>query len=143
MDRLLADGRIGPSYLRIPEIASLIVDALRYRNARDFDLHNFVVMPNHVHILVTPQIPVSNFMHSLKRFTARQANRTLGLTGQAFWQDESYDRLVRDAREFDRIASYIERNPVDAGLVSEPDRFQWSSAWPANRPQLSNLPHDA
>ena len=67
----------------------------------------------------------------------------LGRTGQAFWQDESYDRLVRDAREFGRIASYIERNPVDAGLVTEPERFHWSSAWPIpNRPQVSNLPHD-
>jgi REP element-mobilizing transposase RayT len=101
-------------------------------------------MPNHVHILVTPINAVSKFMHSLKRFTAREANRILRTTGHSFWQDESYDRLVRDDREFERIAMYIERNPVDAGIVTEPAQFQWSSAWPiANRPQVSNLPHDA
>src|SRR5262249_48182900 len=92
MDRLLAEVRTGPSHLRRPEIASLVVDAIRYRDPCEYHLHNFVVMPNHVHILVTPQISVCKFMQSLKRFTARNANRILGVTGQPFWQDESYDR---------------------------------------------------
>ncbi len=144
MDRLLADAGVGPSHLRTPEIASLVVESIRYRHLIDYDLHCFVVMPNHVHILVTPIEPVCKFMHSLKRFTAREANRMLGTTGRPFWQDESYDRLVRDDLEFERIAKYIERNPVDAGIVTEPTQFPWSSAWPiANRPQVSNLPHNA
>jgi REP element-mobilizing transposase RayT len=143
MDRLLADARVGPSYLRMPEIASLVVESICHRHLIDYDLHCFVVMPNHVHILVTPIQPVSRFMHSLKRFTAREANRMLGTTGRPFWQDEGYDRLVRDDLEFESIAKYIERNPVDAGIVSEPAQFRWSSAWPiANRPQVSNLPHN-
>jgi hypothetical protein len=80
-------------------------------------------------------------MHSLKRFTAKEGNRMLGLTGQPFWQDESYDRLIRDG-EFERIANYIEMNPVKAGLVSAPEDFPWSSARPIdNRPQVVNLPH--
>jgi putative DNA methylase len=74
-------------------------------------------------------------MRSLKRFTARQANRMLGLTGSPFWQDESYDRLVRTGDEFDRIARYIEMNPVHAGLVSEPEQFPWCTTGPiTNRP---------
>jgi hypothetical protein len=78
-------------------------------------------------------------MQSLKRFTARDGNRILGLTGQPFWQDESYDRLVRDEREFQRIAQYIEANPVNAGLVATPEEFPWSSARPIdNRPQVDN-----
>ena len=144
MDRLLADARVGPTCLRIPEIASQVVESIQYRHLIEYDLHRFVVMPNHVHILVTPFQPVSAFMHSLKRFTACAANRTLGTTGQPFWQEESYDRLVRSQLEFDRIAKYIERNPVDAGLVTEPAQFRWSSAWPiANRPQVSNLHYKA
>ena len=144
MDRLLADARVGPTYLRIPDIASQVVESIQYRHLIEYDLHRFVVMPNHVHILVTPFQPVSAFMHSLKRFTACVANRTLGTTGQPFWQAESYDRLVRNNLEFERIAKYIERNPVDAGLVTEPAEFRWSSAWPiANRPQVSNLPYKA
>jgi hypothetical protein len=66
----------------------------------------------------------------------------LGLTGLPFWQDESYDRLVRNDTEFARIVDYIERNPVTAGLVATPEEFPWSSARPiANRPQVDNLPH--
>jgi putative transposase len=99
-------------------------------------------MPNHVHLLVTPLVEVSKLMQSLKRFTARQGNRMLGLTGQPFWQDESYDRLVRSRQEFQRIAHYIERNPVNAGLTATAEEFPWSSAGPiANRPQVANLPH--
>ena len=67
-------------------------------------------------------------MHSLKRFTTREGNRILGLAGRPFWQEESYDRLVRDESEFARIARYIEMNPVRAGLVAEPQQFPWSSA---------------
>jgi len=107
-----------------------------------FQLHHYAVMPNHVHLLVTPAVPVSKLMHSLKRYTAREANRVLGLSGKPFWQDESYDRLVRDHSEFDRIARYIEWNPVRSGLAAVPEAYAWSSAWPIdNRPQVSNLPH--
>ena len=105
-------------------------------------LHHYAVMPNHVHLLVTPTVPVSKLMHSLKLYTAREANRVLGLSGKPFWQDESYDRLVRDQSEFDRIARYIEWNPVRSGLAAVPEAYAWSSAWPIdNRPQVSNLPH--
>lgn len=100
-------------------------------------------MPNHVHILITPQVSLSRIMQSLKRFTARESNRTLGMTGHPFWQDESYGRLVRDECEFERIKRYIEMNPVDAGLVTEPEKFPWSSAGPIlNRLQDAMLPHD-
>jgi putative transposase len=81
-------------------------------------------------------------MQSLKRFTGREGNRILGLTGQQFWQDESYDRLVRHDAEFDRIAHYIKTNPVKAGLATTPEEFPWSSASRvSNPPQVDNLPH--
>ena len=67
-------------------------------------------------------------MQSLKRFTGREGNRMLGLTGQPFWQDESYDRLVRNDTEFQRIVHYIETNPVTAGLAATPEDFPWCSA---------------
>src|SRR5207245_4842921 len=95
---------------------------------KQFHLHAYVVMANHVHILITPLVDVAKITHSLKRFTARKANDVLGLTGSPFWQDESYDHLVRDQPEFDRIVRYIENNPVKAGLVTDPRDFPWSSA---------------
>ncbi len=120
----------------------MVVEAIRFRDPRHYQLHAFVVMPNHVHLLVTPVVVVCKVMQSLKRFTAREGNRMLGLTGKPFWQDESYDRLVRNEKEFERIASYIEMNPVTAGLAATPEEFRWSSSWPIdNRPQVDNLPH--
>jgi len=144
MDRLLDNARTGPMYLRQPDIGNMVVDAIRYRDSAAYQLHKYVVMANHVHLLVTPHEPLSKLTQSLKRFTAREGNRMLGLTGQPFWQDESYDRLVRNEGEFQRIAFYIEMNPVRAGLAATPEAFPWSSAWPMNnRPQIANLPHNA
>jgi REP element-mobilizing transposase RayT len=125
-DRLLHEARSGPSYLRIPEIAKVVDDAIRYRDPSDYRLHAYVVMPNHVHMLVTPFDEVRKIMQSLKRFTAREANRVLGRSG-TFWAEESYDRIVRDQREFERIADYIENNPVVAGLASTPEGYLYSS----------------
>jgi putative DNA methylase len=79
-------------------------------------------------MLVTPRIDPSSFMRSLKGFTAREINKTLGLSG-ALWQKESYDHWVRNEDEFDKIRRYIENNPVKAGLVSKPEDFPWSSAY--------------
>jgi REP element-mobilizing transposase RayT len=143
MDRLLDNARTGPLYLRQPEIAKVVVEAIHYREReRHYQLHSYVVMANHAHLLVTPLAEVSKIMQSLKRFTAREGNRILGLTGNSFWQDESYDRLVRDKTEFQRIADYIEMNPVKCGLAVTPEEFLWSSARPINnRPQIDNLPH--
>jgi REP element-mobilizing transposase RayT len=144
MDRLLDNARKGRLFLRISEIANLVVDSIHYseQHLEQYQLHTYVVMANHVHLLVTPHVEISKLTQSVKRFTAREANRILGLTGQTFWQVETYDRLVRDRTEFQRIAAYIEMNPVNAGLVKTPEEFQWSSARPIkNRPQVTNLPY--
>jgi REP element-mobilizing transposase RayT len=85
-------------------------------------------MPNPVHLLATPKVMASRWLGPLKGFTAYRANELLGSHGQPFWQDESYDHLVRSATEFDRIRAYIEWNPVTAGLVVEAEAYGWSSA---------------
>ncbi|HWZ32460.1 MAG TPA: transposase [Bryobacteraceae bacterium] len=101
-------------------------DAIEHWRDR-YALHAWVVMANHVHILITPTVEVAKITKSLKWFTAREANKVLGLKGP-FWQDESYDRLVRNPAEFERIRKYIEWNPVRAGLVKTPEEYPWSSA---------------
>jgi REP element-mobilizing transposase RayT len=92
-----------------------------------YQLHAFVVMPNHVHLLATPHVSADQWLGPLKGFTAHEANRLLGTRGP-FWQEESFDRLVRSDEEFDRIRFYIEQNPVKAGLVLTAEAFLWSSA---------------
>jgi putative transposase len=85
-------------------------------------------MSNHVHILIWPKALLPEITKAIKGFTAREANRVLGRTGQKFWQDESFDHAVRSEDEFYRIMRYIERNPVKAGLVESPEQWPWSSA---------------
>jgi REP element-mobilizing transposase RayT len=131
MDRILDSAQHGPSFLKLPEIAQLIVNALHEgeRRFERYRLHAFVVMSNHVHALVTPSVSSTRWLGPLKGFTAHEANLLLGRAGKAFWQDESYDHLVRNAGEFERVQRYIELNPVKAGLVSDAAEFRWSSAW--------------
>jgi REP element-mobilizing transposase RayT len=87
-------------------------------------------MPNHVHLLVTPTIPLPKLTHSLKSFTATQANQILHQTGSPFWQQETYDHLVRTQPSFEKIKRYIENNPVKAGLVKNREDYPYSSATP-------------
>ena len=100
----------------------------------------WVVMPNHVHLLILPKVPVAVLMRWLKGSTARSANQILGRTGQPFWQDESYDHYLRHGSQIDRTIAYIEENPVSAGLVSSAENWPWSSAgWQAKPPAPPNL----
>jgi REP element-mobilizing transposase RayT len=131
MDRILDQAGAGPKHLGIPEIAAMVVASFRDGDRRfhRYELHSFVVIPNHVHLLVTSRIQATRWLGPLKGFTAHQANRILGFTGKPFWQHEGYDHLVRSSEEFARIGRYIENNPVSAGLVVEPEDFEWSSAY--------------
>ncbi len=129
MDRLLDQATNGPAFLRRHEIAQLVIDAIKDGEARflRYELHAFVVMPNHVHLLVTPHVIAKQWLGPLKGFTAHEANRALGRHAP-FWQAESYDHLVRDEKELRQTQRYIENNPVKAGLVELPEMFPWSSA---------------
>src|SRR5579864_5655327 len=82
MDRYLDSARGGPMYLKQEGIAELVVGSIRYgaERLRYYDLHAFVVMANHVHLLVEPLVAPRRFMQTLKGYTAREANRMLGRT---------------------------------------------------------------
>jgi len=129
VDRLLDTSATGPLFLRRPEIAEMMVAALEHgeHELHRYQLHAYVVMPNHVHLLATPHVLSSKWLGPLKGFTAHQANLLLGTHGP-FWQEESFDRLVRSGEQFDRIRAYIEQNPVKAGLAPTAEEFPWSSA---------------
>ena len=129
MDTALDNSDFGPHWLREPRVAAAVVDGILYGCSilHLFALHAFVVMPNHVHISITPHSPIRRITNGPKGSTARQANRILRRTARPFWQDESYDHWVRDEHEFNRICSYIEWNPVFAALVARPQDWPWSS----------------
>jgi hypothetical protein len=107
-----------------------MMDAIHFGETKlgFYSLHAFVLMPNHVHLLITPRVSVSRLMNGLKGITAREANSILRRKGRHFWQDESFDHWVRSSAEFDRIQAYIERNPISARLANKPETCPWSSA---------------
>jgi REP element-mobilizing transposase RayT len=129
MDRLLDGCATGPAYLKMTRIAEVVEQGIRRGEGVEYLLHAWVIMPNHVHLLITPRIEMREVMRRMKGRTAREANLVLGRTGVAFWQDESYDRVVKDGEEFRRVEGYILRNPVRAGLAREVEEYRWSSAW--------------
>ena len=93
LDRTLDRAPSGPEWLREPALADLVSSVIE---AADGDrhlcrLHSFVVMPNHVHVLITPHRPLYEVTKWIKGVSARRANQLLGRTGRPFWQDESFD----------------------------------------------------
>ena len=106
-----------------------MVDALEYgeKQLKLYDLLAWVVMANHVHIVIYPNVALSKITRSIKGFSARRANAILQRTGP-FWMEESYDHWVRSETELDRIVQYIEGNPIAAGLCDKPEDWRWSSA---------------
>jgi putative transposase len=139
MDRYLDTTRFGPRDLSKEHIARIVVNSLRRGvELGHYDLRAWVIMANHVHALLLPKVSPRLLLRALKGPAAREANRALGRTGRPFWQAESYDHWVRDAREFEKIAAYIENNPVKAGIVARPEDYPWSiAAAPAARDDKS------
>jgi putative transposase len=92
-------------------------------------------MANHVHLLITPKVAIERITKGIKGVSSRKANLILGRTGTIFWQQESFDHWVRNESEMQRVHSYIERNPVSAGLVKTPSDWPWSSASTVKSPK--------
>ena len=107
----------GSCLLKDPANASVVADALRHFNGDRYELASFVVMPNHVHVLFRPLEghALPEIVKSWKGFTSREINKQAGKTG-ALWQDEYWDRLIRNEQHFFKVAEYIRENPVKAKL---------------------------
>ncbi|MGB1128860.1 MAG: REP-associated tyrosine transposase [Haloferula sp.] len=130
--RLIAsyeDAGRGQCWLRDPRNAQLVVDALTHFDRERYDLIEWCVMPNHVHVLVVIRegFLMSEMVRSWKSYTARLINQNLGQSGQV-WARNYHDRLIRDTEHLERARRYILMNPVKAGLSKTPEDWQWSSA---------------
>jgi type I restriction enzyme R subunit/putative DNA methylase len=128
------DAGHGECHLRRQEIARLVADALQFFDGQRYELRGWVVMPDHVHVVIWPRPPetLSRVLHSWKSFTSIQANKLLVRAGSAFWQGESYDHLVRDRDDHARCVAYTVNNPVSARLCARPEDWPWSSAYRPN-----------
>jgi REP element-mobilizing transposase RayT len=130
------DRGCGECWLRRPEIADLVANALRFFVGERYQLSAWIVMPNHVHAVLWPMPNhiLSEITQSWKRFTAREANRLLQRTGQAFWQPEVFDHWIRNDKEHARCCHYVVNNPVKARLCAAPEDWRWSSGWRERQP---------
>jgi putative transposase len=128
-DRMLDTASSGPIWLQDAEIAAIVTRTIhRGEELGQYVLKAYVVMPNHVHVLLDPVISLSRLTNGIKGVSARDANLKLGRTGKPFWQDESFDHWIRDPNQYARIQTYIENNPVKARLCARPEDWHWSSA---------------
>jgi REP element-mobilizing transposase RayT len=128
-DEELDAAATGPRWLGDSEIAGCVDKAIhRGAELEHYFLHAYVVMPNHVHILIAPLVPLRRITAGIKGISARDANRVLARTGRAFWQEESFDHWIRNRAQFERIRAYVEENPVKARLVARAEDWRWSSA---------------
>ena len=111
------DKGYGECWLRQPALGKLVEEALRYFDGERYDLLAHVVMPNHVHALLTPKGDhcLDQILHSWKSFTANAINQFLNRTGTV-WQHEGYDHIVRSPEALWAIADYIVKNPQNAGV---------------------------
>ncbi|HEX7722196.1 MAG TPA: transposase [Pyrinomonadaceae bacterium] len=124
------DRGAGSCLLKDERIAKLTEDSLLFHHATKYDLIAWVIMPNHIHFLATPleSVELSAIAHSIKSYTAHEANKVLSRRGQ-FWQHEPFDRYIRNRKHFVNVIQYIENNPVKAGLCAKPQDWRFSSAF--------------
>jgi REP element-mobilizing transposase RayT len=151
------DAGMGCNALKHPEMASVMEATLQKYDGGRYRLIAWCIMPNHVHVVIEPKVPLAKIVQSWKSFTGRWAlgkNAELGLGvpgGQKtkpgsgtieehktqrgrgssdchLWMREYWDRYIRNAEHFHETVHYIHENPVKAGLCREPSEWPWSSA---------------
>lgn len=129
IDSILDSADYGMQYLKDYRIADIVKKNLHKFDSLEFKLICYTIMSNHVHLifdLLENNRGISKIMQSIKGVSALESNKVLERTGQ-FWQDESYDRLIRNEKEFTAVLRYVMMNPVKAGLVD--DWKDWSNSY--------------
>lgn len=128
------DAGYGECILRIPFLRYEIEASLRHFHKARYWLGDFVIIPNHLHLLITP-LPgqeLEDLLASIKKYSARRINLRRGKSGRRVWQADSYDHIVRDLDELKHFRRYIAQNPVEAGLPDQAytyHRAAWMDAW--------------
>ena len=153
LDSILGLSNLGPRWLQKADVAEIVQDTIMFRDGIKYDLYASCIMPTHVHMVFRlldgsatevsqparnsyaepnrklVRYPVTEILGSLKKHTALEANKVLGRRG-AFWRSESYDHVVRDGCELERIVWYVLFNPQKAGLVKSWQDWKWTYCKP-------------
>ncbi len=130
----------------MPEAArEVVLASCRHDHGRTMELHIAVVMPDHVHLMLTPLVdydrrrvyPLSEIMQAIKSASSHKLNKLLGRHGKV-WQDEYFDTIIRRSESLEAKIQYVRDNPVRAGLVTSPERYRW--LWELPRPRAAAAP---
>ena len=131
-DAYLDRAASGPTWLKDERVAQIVAGAMHHYDDERYALDVYCIMPNHVHVVLHPRpdergktYALSRIMHGIKGFSAGEANKALGRQGR-FWQRESYDHVVRNRDEWQRIIRYVLLNPVKADLVEDWEDWPWT-----------------
>jgi len=114
------------------ENAEILLNCIEnFRKEGRYRLLAFVIMPDHLHIMLEPngKESISKIMHSIKRGSSRLINQMWNRNGSV-WQSRFYERIIRDEKEFWEKVNYIYNNPLKVGLAEAPEDYPYSSANP-------------
>lgn len=122
------DQGVGSCLLQHSQNSKIVSDALHHFDTVRYQVDAFVIMPNHVHLLIQPRqgYTLSKILHFIKSFTSHEMNKQLSRKGQ-IWQDESYDRIVRSPEELSHFKEYIRTNPKVAGVTLSEDALYFAN----------------
>jgi putative transposase len=114
--------------LQSERMAGLFLDVLlSYRVQQKYLLHEFVIIPDHFHLLITPTLTLERALQLIKGGFSFRAKRELRFGGE-IWETSFYDRRVRDWEEYCAFRRYIHLNPVRKGLAAVAEQYAYSSA---------------
>jgi REP element-mobilizing transposase RayT len=122
------DAGHGSCLLHRAEAAQIVWDNWRHFASQRYDIGPWVIMPNHVHILIRVHggWSLESIVRSWKSYSAKRLMAVTGVSAPV-WLEDYWDRFIRDERHWQSTRAYIENNPVMAGLVSQPEDWPWSS----------------
>ena len=136
------DAGYGSCLLKQLPIAELVIGNWYFFDGKRYDLIAYVVMPNHVHLLIKTYQgwSLSDVLHGWKSYTSKEIKKLLRCAGEPpalpakIWQEEYWDRVIRNEAHFNNAVNYIHSNPVKAGLCQQAEDWKWSSAGSAGGP---------
>jgi putative transposase len=109
----------------------IVFNSIKYHSGKKYNLHACVVMRTHVHLIFQPMEESKNglyslaqIMHSIKSYSSNKVNEVMSRKGSV-WLDENYDRIIRDDEDYIEKMNYVIYNPVKAGIVNTPEKYEW------------------
>ncbi|MEM6319484.1 MAG: transposase [Bacteroidota bacterium] len=141
-DTLLDNTSTGPHFLKVPQIAQIVADAIMHFDGKRYQVIDYCIMSNHVHLTfcqLTKEL--GDILGSIKKFSSRQINLLQDCVGRQVWMQESYDHLIRDWDDLAFYHTYNINNPVSAGIVMHWTDYPFTYANPDYEEYyLSHLP---